>query len=196
MARLVPCYREPSNRRGAAIVTLAVSITIADLYTKLGSFIETVLPAGVPVIQLPVDRASMPPPDPGFVGMRLQLQQRIMTNLDEWDATDVDPSAIDITQAVRITAQFDCYGALSGDWSVILSTVLRDEFSMEPLAPILAPLYCDDPRFAPLVSGEEQYEQRWIVPAVMQYNPVVSTPMQFADTATADTINVDVSYPP
>jgi len=177
-------------------MTLTVTPTLDAVYEKLGDFLLSVLPAGVPVIQLPVNRASMPPSDPGFVGMMARLQSRIMTNLDRWNPADAAPTEIDIEQAVRLEVQLDCYGAASGDWAVILSTVLRDEYSMPSLAPILAPLYCDDPKFAPLVQGEEQYESRWIVPAFLQYNPVTSTPMQFADAAEAALINVDVRYPP
>lgn len=177
-------------------MTLAVSITLDDIYTKVGDFLESVLPAGVEVIQIPQNRVATPEPDPGYVGMTLSLQGRIMTNLDQWDAADVAPTEINILQAVRLTMQLDCYGADSGNWAVILSTVLRDEYGITALAPVVAPLYCDGPRFAPLVAGEEQYEQRWIVGAVLQYNPVVSTPMQFADTATVGLINVDEAYPP
>lgn len=175
---------------------LVVTPTLDDVYAKLGTFIESVVPVGVPVIQLPVDRASMPPAEPGFVGMRAMLQSRIMTNLDRWNPADVAPIEIAIEQAVRLTVQLDCYGALSGDWAVMLSTVLRDEYGCIALAPILAPLYTDDPKFAPLIDGEEQYERRWIVPAVLQYNPVVTTPQEFADTAEVALINVDVEYPP
>jgi hypothetical protein len=49
---------------------------------------------------------------------------------------------------------------------------------------------------AALVNGEEQYEERWIVGANLQYNPVVSTPQQFADTLEATLINVDEAFPP
>lgn len=177
-------------------MTLVVTPTLDDVFTKLGTFIESVVPAGVPVIQLPENRVSMPAPAPGFVGMRATTQTRLMTNLDRWNPDAVNPVAIEIEQAVRLTVQLDCYGAASGDWAIILSTVLRDEYACEGLSPILAPLYCNDPMFAPLIDGEEQYERRWIVGSIMQYNPVVSTPMQFADAAEADLINVDVSYPP
>lgn len=176
---------------------LTVTPAQSTLFTKLGDFIEEALTvADVPVIQLPVDRAAMPPPSPGFVGMRIMGQSRIMTNLDRWNPQDVNPDAIEIEQAVRLRIQLDCYGAAAGDWAVILSTILRDEYGVSGLAPELAPLYVDEPRFAPLVSGEEQYERRWIVEALMQYNPVVSTPMQFADTAEVTTIEVDERYPP
>jgi len=175
---------------------LAVSITQQDVYAALGAFVVSVVPAGVAVIQLPVDRAAMPPPVPGFVGMTANLQTRIMTNLDRWNPADPAPVAINIEQAIKLTVKLDCYGPAAADWAVMLSTVLRDEYGVDALAPTLAPLYTEMPRFMPLTNAEEQYEQRWIVEAQLQYNPVVSTPMQFANAASADLINVDVSYPP
>lgn len=177
-------------------MTLTVTPTLDDLYAALGAFIGTIVPAGVIVIQTPENRAAMPAASPGFVGMTAMLQDRIMTNLDLWNPNDVNPSAISIQQSVRITMQLDCYGAASGDWATILSTVLRDEYGCTALAPFLSPLYTEAPRFAPLVDGEQQYERRWIVPAIMQYNPVTSTPMQFADEAQITLIEIDERYPP
>jgi hypothetical protein len=49
---------------------------------------------------------------------------------------------------------------------------------------------------APLEDDELQYEQRWTIEAFLQYNPVVTVPMQFADTASVTLINVDEAYPP
>jgi hypothetical protein len=178
-------------------MTLVVSITLDDVYEALGDFLETVLPAGVVVLQSTENRVPEPPASPGFVEMTARVQGRIMTNLDKWNPQDVAPTEIDIEQAIQLTVQLDCYGAASGDWAVMLSTVLRDEYSIDALrASPITPLYTNDPRFAPLVSGEEQYERRWIVEAFVQYNPVTSTPQQFADTIDVGLINVDVSYPP
>lgn len=177
-------------------MALTVSIALEDVYAKLRAFILTVVPVGVQVIQAVENRVAMPPASPGFIAMTARVQNRIMTNVDSWDRDAMDPTAIDIEQAIRLGVQLDCYGADSGDWAVMLSTVLRDEYSMPFLAPILAPLYTDDPKFAPLIDGEEQYERRWIVGAVLQYNPVVSTPMQFAGEAEATLINVDEAYAP
>lgn len=181
-------------------MTLTVTPTVDQLYKTLGDFIESLIsPVNavvVPVIAIPSNRVAMPPPVPGFVGMRIGRHGRIMTNLDRWDPQAVAPVAIDIEQAMRLPIQLDCYGRLSHDWAVILETVLRDEYACTALAPILSPLYADDAKNAPLTDAEEEYENRWIIEAVMQYNPVVSVPMEFADTAQVTTINVDERYPP
>lgn len=176
-------------------MTLTVTPSFNELIVKLAAFIESVVPAGVVAIQMPDNRASMPPPSPGFVGMTPRMQGRIATNFEDWER-EGDPDSVQLTQAVRVAVQCDFYGADSADWAVMFSTVMRSEYGCQQLAPIVAPLYNDDPRMAPLVNGEEEYEQRWIVTAYVQYNPMTSTPEQFATVLDATLINVDVSYPP
>jgi hypothetical protein len=48
----------------------------------------------------------------------------------------------------------------------------------------------------PLVTGEEQYLERWTVRAVLQYNPVTTVLQDYAGSATVNVINVDERYPP
>lgn len=180
-------------------MTLTVTPNFDALIVKLGDFIASILPtvpSAPPVIQLPVNRASMPPPVPGFVGMTPRVQDRIATNFERWDADDPDVDSVALEQSVRVAVQCDFYGADSADWATMFSTVMRSGYGCRQLSPIAAPLYSDAPRMAPLIDGEEQYEQRWIVTAYVQYNPVTSTPEQFADTLEATLINVDVVYPP
>lgn len=177
-------------------MALTITPVLDDLFAPLGTFIKTVIPTGVPVVQLPTNRASMPPPVPGFVGMRFVQTPRISTNVNRWDDQDPLADEMRIEVSTRIVAQLDCYGASSGDWAQMLVAVLRDEYGVLGLAPRMSPLFADDPRFAPLIDGEEEYEQRWIVNANLQYNPVTSTDMQFANEANAVLINVDESYPP
>jgi hypothetical protein len=180
-------------------MALQVTPSFDALIAKLCDFIAPILPDppnAPPVVQMPANRTSMPPPVPGFVGLVPRLQSRIMTNINRWDLQDPAPTAIEVEQAVRVEVACNFYGAAAADWATMFATVFRDEYGCRGLAPIAAPLYCEDPIFAPLIDGEEEYESRWIVRAFMQYNPVTSTPMQFSDTLEANLINVDVEYPP
>lgn len=176
-------------------MTLAISITLQDLYTILRPFLVDVLPLNVQVIQGLDNRDPMPPPDPGFVVMTANLLSPVMTPEESWDRENPNPTTIAIRQGMQIRVQLDCYGAASGDWAAQLATLLRTDYACRALAPV-APLYADNPMQAALINGEEQYEQRWIVGGNLQYNPVVTTPMQFAETAQVDLINVDERYPP
>lgn len=177
-------------------MTLVVTPSFDALIVKFGDFTASVVPAGVPVIQMPANRVSMPPPVPGFVGMTPRVQKRLATNFERWDNLAPAPDSVQLEQSVSVAIQCDFYGAASADWAAMFATVMRSEYACRQLAPIAAPLYEDSPRMAPLVNGEEEYEQRWIVTAYVQYNPVTSTPEQFANTLEATLINVDVSYPP
>lgn len=170
---------------------LAVSLTIQDLYTKLAALLTTIVPVGVEVIQGRDNRVPMP--SGSFVSMLANVLKPVRTPETEWD--DVNPTDIRIEQGTSVRIQLDMYGPGSSEWAVATMTVFRNDFACAALAP-MAPLYCDDPKQAPLVNGEEQYEERWIVDAHMQYNPVVSTPMQFANAADVELINVDERYPP
>lgn len=174
---------------------LVVSITMEDVYTKLRTLVLDVVPAGVVCIKGLPNRAAMPPPVPGFVTMTATTNKPLRTPVDTWDRVAANPSTISIEQGMGVRIQLDCYGAASADWAVMLATIMRNDYGCRLLAP-MAPLYADDPIQAALVNGEEQYERRWIVGAHLQYNPVISTPMQFADTAQATLINIDERFPP
>jgi hypothetical protein len=177
-------------------VTLVVSPTLEAVYTKLRALVVAVVPAGVEVIQGLPNRSSLPPSSPGFVAMTAVLQRRLRTNVDAYVDPVVTPGEVHAEQGTQLSVQLDCYGALSGDWANMLSNVLRSDWGCGQLAPTLAPLYVDQATMAPLVDSEKQYEQRWIVPAELQYNPVTSTPMEFADTLNVSLINVDERYTP
>ncbi len=116
------------------------------------------------------------------------------------DESSYDHLAAKVTkQSLQCTVQIDCYGVDALKLATTLSVMLRDEFACAEFATEsfeIQPLYAEYPRRMPFIQGEDQYEQRWTFTAVLQYNPVIVTPMQFADTLAAGLINVDVTYPP
>jgi len=176
-------------------VPLVVAPTLQDVYTLLRAFLVGVVPAGVQVVQGLNNRSSTPAPVPGFVAFTATLMNPHRTPVEMWDRDDTDPDSIEIEQGLLLRVQLDCYGAASADWAVMLAALLRTEYACRALAPV-APLFADNPMQAALVNSEAQYEERWIVGANLQYNPVVSTPMQFADTAEVALINIDERFPP
>jgi len=94
-----------------------------------------------------------------------------------------------VTQAIEWTVQLDCYGVQSMQWANILTTLFRDEFSCSALKPYIQPLGADDPISLPLINGEQQYEQRWVVEAKFQYNSITTVPQQFFDRAVVERIH-------
>lgn len=180
-------------------MTLTVSPTLTAVFTKLRAYLldpdAGIVPVGTPVIRGPVNRAAQPPAD--HVIITPTYRKRLRTNVE----TDVDPfpqpgGAVQIEQGTQLNVQVDFYGAQSSDWVEVFSTIWRSEYACDHLAPECQPLYADEGRMVPLTTGEEQYLERWTVSAVLQYNPVTTTPQQFAGAAEVTVINVDERYPP
>lgn len=179
-------------------MTLTVAPTLDTVFAKLREYLLDaavgIVPVGTLVIRGPMNRAAQPAAD--HVIITPIFQKRLRTNVE----TDVDlfPDAgsVQIEQGTRLDIQVDFYGAQAGDWAATFSTIWRSEYACLQLAPECQPLYADEARMIPLTTGEEQYLERWTVTAALQYNPVVTTPQQFADTLTVDLINVDERYPP
>jgi len=177
-------------------MTLATTPTVSTVYEKLRALVLSVVPAGVQVVQGIDNEVPLPPPVPGFVSMTLIQQARLRTNEHEYTDGSPTTGTRSMVQGTQITVQLDCYGADSGAWATQLSTVLRDEYAVDALAPDAAPLYAEEPTMAPLVDSERVYEQRWVVGAVLQANFATVTAQEFAATLAVDIINVDERYPP
>ena len=167
-------------------MTDTVDTSLTAIYTDLGAFVVSVLglSAGQCVQGYP-NRVAMPVVGP-FVEMHITRSGRLATNVDGWDQTNPSPTAMAQTQSIQLAVQLSCYGPQSGDWAAVLSTLLRDDVACQALygsgsTPICQPLYSDDPIRAPLVDEEQQYEDKWIVTAQLQYNPTVTTVQDFAD---------------
>lgn len=175
---------------------MIVSPTIQQVYEILQPFIAKVtgLDPSLVIQGLP-NRVAMPLANPGFVVMQAINTHRLRTNVDTWAFVD-DPASTSQEQGTGLDVQIDCYGATSGDWAVMLSTLLRDEIGCLALAPYCQPLYVDDAKMAPLIDSEAQYEQRWTLTARLQYNPVTTTAQDFMSSAEVSLVNVDEAYPP
>lgn len=179
-------------------MTYTVDITENDVLTALRNFLLAIVPAGTIVLRGPVNRAAQPAAE--HIVCTPVFEDRLRTNeyTDNPPPPGNDPNGTTgIEQGRRIDVQVDFYGDnLATGWRAIFTTLFRDEAGVIALAPTCAPLYADEGRQIPLTTGEEQFLERWAITAVMQYNPVTTTPQQFADTVTVTVINVDASYPP
>jgi hypothetical protein len=176
-------------------MTLTVSPTLTAVMNQLGAFLTSIVPAGTPVLRGPIDRAASPNVD--YVLMTPVFRTRLRTNLYTDNIPNTGDGSTDLEQGTQLEVQVDFYGdASSGDWCAEFTTVFRSEAGSIALAPICQPLYADDGRMLPLVTGEEQFLERWMVRAVLQYNPVTSVVTQYADALNVVTISVDKAYPP
>lgn len=176
---------------------LAISPTLDDVYAKMIAFILGFLPSPIDAAHvLKGNQNRVATPTGPFVILNIIRQKRIHTNVDTWDTTIPNPSGIVREQAIWLEMQVDLYGPSSGDWAAMFSTLFRDDYACRALAPTCQPLHADDPMRAPLVLAEQQYVDRWIVRAQIQYNPAVSSVDQFADTIQINVIDAVTHYGP
>ena len=176
-------------------MSITVSPALADVYTALRALIVAVVPAGVPVVQGIQNRAAMPLPAKGFVVMQAIGRSALRTPIDTWDNVAA-PTTQSIEQGVDLHMQLDFYGPSSPEWATMVSTLFRDEAGCTLLAPNCAPLHADEARMVPLIDEEAQYEQRWMLEAHLQYNPVTVIGQQFAEALKVELINIDEAFPP
>lgn len=104
-----------------------------------------------------------------------------------------------ITQQTEIDVQLDFHGSVSADNAQVVSTLFRDQYGVglfEGAGDVAVPLYADDPRQMPFINAQQQYEDRWIVEAVLQANPTISIAQQFAGSLNVALVDVDAVFPP
>lgn len=178
---------------------LTPSIVEQQIYVAVQAFLMTITGLDLSlVLQGLPNRDAMPAAAPGFVTMQLTLSTRLNYNIDTWDMSPppAAPTVIASETHWKERMQIDFYGAQAGDWAKVFAGLWRDETACLALEPVCDPLNCGDPILAPLDDSEQQYELRRTVEAFLQYNPVTSVPMQFADTLDITLISVDKAYPP
>jgi hypothetical protein len=88
-----------------------------------------------------------------------------------------------LLQPTRVTVQLDVHGPGSADNAQAISTLFRDDFAVQQFLTSgfdIVPCYADDPKSVPFQNGEQQWEMRYVVDAVLQVNQIISVPTQFA----------------
>ena len=103
-----------------------------------------------------------------------------------------------IMQRVRVTYQIDVHGPNSTDNIQVITTLFRDDYACQIFSNTgyaVVPLYADDPKQIPFINGEQQYEDRWTVDAVMEALINLDVPQQFADQIEVTVTEIDSSFP-
>ncbi|KVH51178.1 LIC_12616 family protein [Burkholderia diffusa] len=155
------------------------SIALAALRT----FLLSLVPNGVEIVRGLENRVPEPP-GADFIVMTPILRERLSTNVTRYrDGYPTAPSVKDVWQATRLTVQLDIHGPASGDTVQVITTLWRDAYACDAFAAAdldIAPLYASEPRQMPFLNEAQQVEPRWSVDLVMQVNPLVTVPQDFA----------------
>ena len=154
------------------------TITQEDAFTAIKGFLDTVL-TGCEVVQGQDNRVPMPT-SPNFVVMTAVNRAQLAQTTHDYRPDDDEQ---DIARSTSLTFQIDVYGDAAADNAQVITTLMRDAYGVDLMsASGVHPLYCGDPQQMPLLTGEQQYLQRWTIGCVVQANLGVTVTTQFADS--------------
>ena len=104
-----------------------------------------------------------------------------------------------LTESTELVFQLDVHGQNSADNTAVINAAFRDEYAFDWFAENapagVTPLLADDARQIPFISGENQYETRYIIDCHLQAIQSITFPLQFASVLDVDVISVDAAYP-
>ncbi|HOU64635.1 MAG TPA: hypothetical protein PK861_01205 [Thermomonas sp.] len=176
---------------------------MSETIAALRAFLLSVLPAGVEVVRAQ-DNQVPQPLAADFVVMTIIGRARLATNAVTY--SDGGPGLAQerhAKQPTQVTVQLDIHGPESSNTVQIISTLFRDGYGCDKFTASgfdVQPLFCSDPRQAPFVNESQQVESRWTIDAVMQANPVVTSPQEFAADLRFSPVGavkeVDAEFPP
>lgn len=191
-------------------MTLQVSPNQSQIQIVLRAFLLAILPAGVSVIAGQVNRVAEPQVS-DYVVFTPMARTRISTNNDQSNTSSPTGNNT-YTQSTQVVMQLDVHGPNASDNAEIITTMFRDGFATEFFAnqtdsnfppgwtpvPGISPLFADNPKQIPFISGESQYEFRWVIEAEMQVDQVVTNVPQGSALALGpvNIIDVQEQYPP
>ena len=151
------------------------SVVVDSVIDALGAFIQPFVGAAQ-IVRGQVNRVA--PPIGSFVELTEILQCDLEYPSSWYDYTN---QWRNIIGPKRIVVQVDFYGSQSGDWCSSIKTVFRSAYGASQFPAGMSPLYTDDGHEAPLMTGEQQYERRWVLTCSLQFTPIVMVPTQSAD---------------
>lgn len=176
-----------------------LSLTESQTLQALGQFLVAVLPVGTEVVAGQDNRVASPQAA-NYAVMTPILRTRLATNLTTYsDGFPSNPTTRQDAQATQVTVQVDVFGPLSADNAHLIQALLRSDWGVDQFATSafdVTPLYTSEPRQMKFTDESHQVQQRWSLDAVLQCNPIVTVPQDFADQLAVGVISVDEAYPP
>lgn len=180
-------------------MTATVDITELDLRIALQAFLMDI--TGLTIDNVLVGQQNLTPmPLHDFIIMTPLKQIGLSTNRVKYDDNGVYGEGKQLNQrSTQWPCQIDCYGENAADYAAIIGTLIRSDFACEWFRQngnVITPLYCSDPHQTTMINGEQQYEGRWTMEFIGQFNPSVTTRQDFMDSITVGVIAADLKYPP
>ena len=156
----------------------------------VASFLQPLMPAGTQIVRGMAN--NVPPPNGPFVVITEVGQPQYTTT-----RTKLNPITGQMTYVMpkMLNFQLDFYGLDAGTMVNTAVTMIRSTYATDNFPDGIEPLYCSDAMQAPLITGEKQFETRWLCTLSLQYNSPVIVGQESFNTVgdvIADPVNVTI----
>lgn len=167
----------------------AVDVKEASVFAALRKFLLELAP-GVEVIRANVNRVPMP--KGAFTLLTILRKERISTLHRTYTDTETEGTQNN-RQPYQYVMQIDFFGSDAGDRAAVFTALWHDFTAFDNMPGNIKPLYCNDPVMMPITDAEREYQERWMVEARIEVNPVIRVPMEFFKTWDLELIPVPLS---
>lgn len=157
----------------------AIDLTETDVVKAVGNFLEFVLGTDTEIIRGQENRTPMPLRQ--FVEITPGVIRRLGTNTHKYTDPGHNPGTLAIGSTHELSVQLDFYGKDSQSQALITAALFRDEYGVSQFPDGIAPLHTNDPTQIPLITGEEEFLERWKLELKFGFTPTVTVPQDFAD---------------
>jgi len=183
------------------MTTFTLAPTEDDVFKTLGRFLQDILPAGdddAPFVVVVGQENRVPEPSENNYAVMWPLRMpRLATNFEELVGTGLNRGLVQSArQNTEVVVQIDIHGPEAFNNANRVSTLFRSSYAVdffEGQGLPIAPLYSGEPRNAPFISGEKQYEDRYVVEANMQVNFTMTAVAQSARALEVGLVDVDTN---
>lgn len=156
----------------------------------VAGFLRPLMPANTQIVRGMAN--NVPPPLAPFIVLTEVGQPQYTTTRTKLNSVDGQMTYV---MPKYLNFQIDFYGNQAGDMCNTAVTMLRSFYATENFPDGVEPLYCSDAMQAPLITGEKQFETRWLCTLSLQYNSPVTVTQESFNTVgevTADPVNVTI----
>jgi hypothetical protein len=168
------------------IPSITVDQVIAQLISFLQPFVGNVgaapdytITPNVPTQIIRGQQNRTNPPQGPFVKVT-EINRKNLDTPTFTNSAVVDVQQASVANTKQLDVQIDFYGSDAGDWAAAIETIWRSAYAADQFPAGMAPLFCSDAHQGPLITGEQQYEFRWVITGSLEYNPSVIIPQQSA----------------
>lgn len=176
-------------------MTATISITQDDLTAALRGFLLSLVDVEVFLSQ----ENNTPMPNTDFITMTPMFITGLSTNRVSYSDPGTGQGSEQTQRSNQWRCQLDFYGNSAQEMAAIVGTMIRSEYATDWFRqnnmPV-TPLYAGEPHQTTMINAEQQYENRWTLDFIAQFNAVIATSLDFMDSIQVGIVAADLKFPP